>query len=218
MESTKLVNTKTIDPEIQKARASRLKAIYLQKKNQLSLTQKTLASQIGMNQSAVAQYLNGYIPLNYEAMAKFAKGLQCSILDIEPDDSYFKSTFIVGKQLVSVVGTASGSLPNYSTIEISKGMKSSVAVELDQDVPFEVDGNFAILSPGAFPDRNMFALRRRGVEAGFQLCKVEGGFANYLNAKRWLFVFSPDGHPIPLTRDKISFIAPVSGFVRIDDT
>lgn len=36
------------------------------------------------SQSMVAQYLSGHRPLNFEAAAKFAKGLRCTIADISP--------------------------------------------------------------------------------------------------------------------------------------
>jgi transcriptional regulator with XRE-family HTH domain len=35
-------------------------------------------------QGMVWQYLNGYTPLNYDAAAKFARGLRCTIRDISP--------------------------------------------------------------------------------------------------------------------------------------
>lgn len=37
------------------------------------------------SQSMVSQYLSGHRPLNFEAAAKFAKGLRCTIADISPD-------------------------------------------------------------------------------------------------------------------------------------
>jgi transcriptional regulator with XRE-family HTH domain len=37
------------------------------------------------NQSMVSQYLSGHRPLNYDAAAKFAKGLRCTIADISPE-------------------------------------------------------------------------------------------------------------------------------------
>lgn len=37
------------------------------------------------SQSMVAQYVNGTRPLNYDAAAKFAKGLRCTIYDISPE-------------------------------------------------------------------------------------------------------------------------------------
>ena len=36
-------------------------------------------------QGMVWQYLNGYTPLNYDAAAKFAEGLRCTIRDISPE-------------------------------------------------------------------------------------------------------------------------------------
>lgn len=63
----------------------RLKQLYDQRVPE-GMTQKEFGSKFGIgSQSMVAQYLNGNRPLNYEAVAKFAKGLRCSIYDISPE-------------------------------------------------------------------------------------------------------------------------------------
>jgi transcriptional regulator with XRE-family HTH domain len=50
------------------------------------ITQKEFGRLYGIgSQSMVAQLLNGTRPLNYEAAAKFAKGLNCTIYDICPE-------------------------------------------------------------------------------------------------------------------------------------
>ena len=62
--------------------ASRLKNIYLARKEALGLTQAVLADHLGFaNQSGVSQYLNGKIPLNAEVAVLFAEQLQCKVSD-----------------------------------------------------------------------------------------------------------------------------------------
>jgi transcriptional regulator with XRE-family HTH domain len=51
-----------------------------------NMTQRDFGKRYGIgSQSMVAQYLNGDRPLNFEAAAKFSKGLGCTIYDICPD-------------------------------------------------------------------------------------------------------------------------------------
>lgn len=50
------------------------------------ITQQEFAEKYGLGtQGMVWQYLSGYRPLNYEAAAKFAKGLKCRIDDFCPE-------------------------------------------------------------------------------------------------------------------------------------
>lgn len=73
-----------LSPE-QRQDAERLKAIYSAKKADLKLTQDSLAARCGWDsQGTVSQYLNGKIPLNLPAGAKFAKALECSIEEFSP--------------------------------------------------------------------------------------------------------------------------------------
>ncbi len=73
-----------LSPE-QLADAARLKAVYMEKKRELGLTQESLASACGWeSQGSVSQYLNGKIPLNVEAAVKFAKALRVSVSDFSP--------------------------------------------------------------------------------------------------------------------------------------
>ncbi|WP_133856395.1 helix-turn-helix transcriptional regulator [Comamonas sp. JUb58] len=74
-----------LSPE-QHADARRLKAIFEQwkaarKKDGLPSGQLALGVLLDINQSAVSQYLNGGIPLNAPAAAKFAKIFGCQIDD-----------------------------------------------------------------------------------------------------------------------------------------
>ena len=64
--------------------AKRLLAIWESKKQELKLTQVTVADEIGTSQSAISQYLNGTIALNTDAVIVFAKLLQCEPKDICP--------------------------------------------------------------------------------------------------------------------------------------
>lgn len=73
----------------QSADARRLKNIFLQwqanrKEHGEPASQLDVADMLGFNQSATSQYLNGRIPLNVEAAAKFARMLGCSIADFSP--------------------------------------------------------------------------------------------------------------------------------------
>lgn len=72
---------KPLSPE-QLQDAARLKAIFNERKAELSLTQERLAEELGYaNQSAVANYFNGKAPLNVEAAIAFATRLGCRVAD-----------------------------------------------------------------------------------------------------------------------------------------
>lgn len=63
----------------------RLKRIY-EARVPPDVTQKQFGERSGIgSQSMVAQYLNGIRPLNFEAAAKFARALGCTIYDICPE-------------------------------------------------------------------------------------------------------------------------------------
>lgn len=63
----------------------RLKRLYDQRVPE-GMTQKEFGQKYAIgSQSMVAQYLAGTRPLNYEAAAKFARGLRCTIYDISPE-------------------------------------------------------------------------------------------------------------------------------------
>lgn len=63
----------------------RLKQLYEARVPE-GMTQKEFGQKFGIGaQSMVAQYLNGDRPLNYDAAAKFAKALRCTIYDISPE-------------------------------------------------------------------------------------------------------------------------------------
>jgi transcriptional regulator with XRE-family HTH domain len=71
-----------LTPEESKER-DRLRKLWEQRKDDLHLTQKKAAQMLGFsNQTAISQYLNGRIPLNFEAVAKFCKLLKCEVSDV----------------------------------------------------------------------------------------------------------------------------------------
>lgn len=79
---------KPLTPE-QAEDAERLKARFKewqhrQRERGTPVAQDQAAERLGFGQSALSQYLNARIPLNVEALAKFARLLECSPRDISP--------------------------------------------------------------------------------------------------------------------------------------
>lgn len=71
--------------EDQLAAAARLRRIWDEKRGALGLTQDRAAQKLGFEtQSAVSQYLNAVVPLNVEAVLKFAVLLEVRPRDIDP--------------------------------------------------------------------------------------------------------------------------------------
>ncbi|SFU28342.1 LexA family protein [Xenorhabdus koppenhoeferi] len=68
----------------QLADATRLKELFESKKKQLSISQETLAEEIGKTQSAISHYLNGINALNLEMATYFAQKLGVQIADFSP--------------------------------------------------------------------------------------------------------------------------------------
>lgn len=65
--------------------AERLKRLY-QERVPSGMSQAEFGAQYGIGTKAMVwQYLTGYRPLNFEAAAKFARGLRCTIADISPE-------------------------------------------------------------------------------------------------------------------------------------
>lgn len=66
--------------------AQRLKAIYESKRRELHLSQDKVAAECGwQSQSTVSQYLNGLIPLNFEAAVKFATLLRIAVSEFHTE-------------------------------------------------------------------------------------------------------------------------------------
>ncbi|EAN9963108.1 LexA family protein [Salmonella enterica] len=64
--------------------ANRLKAIYESKKNELGLSQESVAHAIGVGQSAVAALLNGVNALNHSNAAALARVLRVGVEEFSP--------------------------------------------------------------------------------------------------------------------------------------
>lgn len=72
-----------LSPE-QLAEAAKLKAIWLQKKPMLGLTQESAAERLGITQTGVSHYLNGSNPLNLKVAVVFAEMLGVTVGDFSP--------------------------------------------------------------------------------------------------------------------------------------
>lgn len=65
--------------------AERLKRLY-DERVPSGMSQAEFGANYGIGSKAMVwQYLTGYRPLNFEAAAKFARGLKCTIADISPE-------------------------------------------------------------------------------------------------------------------------------------
>lgn len=65
--------------------AKRLRKLWSEKKEELHLSQVKAARELGYSsQSAVSQYINGKVPINFQTAAKFAKLLKTDIQHIAP--------------------------------------------------------------------------------------------------------------------------------------
>lgn len=63
----------------------RLKSLWDSKAPQLGVTQKALAASMAVNPSLISQYLNWYIPLNTQALLKFAAALNIDPSEVWPE-------------------------------------------------------------------------------------------------------------------------------------
>ena len=104
-----------ISPEIQKAEAARLKAIYTARKQaDRSLTQERVAELCGWSgQSAVSQYMTGKIPLNLPALLKLA-----SALHFQPSEVSLRLAGIMTYDATSSTRTAVNEHPALYPIEV----------------------------------------------------------------------------------------------------
>lgn len=81
-------NRKAKVSQADKDAARRLKAIFNRVKGAKNLTQEKLGDMWGdggRTQGAIGQYMNGIIPLNLEAVTRFAELLECRPQDIRDD-------------------------------------------------------------------------------------------------------------------------------------
>lgn len=77
-------NNTPLDAEELEASA-KLSRIWHAKKKELGLSQERAAELYGCSQGNISQYLNGKIPLNTDAVYKFAKILKVNPIEIRPD-------------------------------------------------------------------------------------------------------------------------------------
>lgn len=85
---------KPLTPE-QIADATRLKAIFDNKKKELGLSQETLGEALGMSQSGINQLLNGSNAISHTHVAKLAKILNVSAEEISPSLAFEISDMFV---------------------------------------------------------------------------------------------------------------------------
>lgn len=89
-----------LTPE-QKAESARLKTLFQEwqasrKEAGEPVSQDAASGMLGFGQSALSQYLNGRIPLNAQAAAKFAKLLNCRIEEFSPSIAHEASQIAEG--------------------------------------------------------------------------------------------------------------------------
>ncbi|WP_075881496.1 XRE family transcriptional regulator [Vreelandella massiliensis] len=152
------MSTRTITEE-DKQNALRLKNLYNAKKKDLGLTQTSIGNELGMKQGAVAQYINGHIALNYEAVIRFAKILQVKPWEIDPTLSVLNPVGEIKTQEVAldVKQTLSGSgKPQTKSITIRyDGMPDQLyGFEADSDTysPFLKQGDIAVIDRSLQPE------------------------------------------------------------------
>lgn len=105
-----------------------LRAIWNAKKKGLELTQERAAHQLGWSsQGTVGQYLLGRVPLNTDALLKFAKLLQVKPTDIDPDFQW--GDMVSGQQPPSGQGYTNG-----FTITLDDEAPTLLKAELPQHV------------------------------------------------------------------------------------
>lgn len=69
----------------EKACATRLKALWLEKKHREGLSQEKAGEALGMSAGALNQYLNGKIPLNTDVTFRFAQYFGVPPQEINPE-------------------------------------------------------------------------------------------------------------------------------------
>jgi phage repressor protein C with HTH and peptisase S24 domain len=128
--------------------AARLKHRFLawQKRRRdagLPASQEAISELLGFNQSAVSQYLNGRIPLNIEAAAKFASLIDCQVSDFSPTlaaqiEQFATTTSGQDGRSMVLKATPATTEPPSDTIPIK-----TVSIRLEAGFPaFEADQEF----------------------------------------------------------------------------
>lgn len=137
-------------------KAENLKRVWDLKKGPMELTQEIAAKRLGFaRQSTVSQYLNGLIPLNAEAVLKFAKLLDVKATDIDPSlgQLLVDTSKLFEKRKVPVIGALVGTAPDGIFIEVPlEEGKNMYAVLVDTDqVTGVVRGDHLICNPEEYP-------------------------------------------------------------------
>lgn len=68
----------------EQAECRALKSLFLEKREELGLTQASMAEMMGVSQTAVSMYMNGYNALNVSAASKFAQILGVPVARFSP--------------------------------------------------------------------------------------------------------------------------------------
>jgi DNA-binding Xre family transcriptional regulator len=66
----------------QRAIAAKMKSIWLQKRDELSMTQTDLAARIGITQGALTQFLNQHIAIHTDFVLDFCRELRVDPADV----------------------------------------------------------------------------------------------------------------------------------------
>lgn len=113
----------------QKEDAARLKKLFLSWKSSRKeagepSSQDFFSDMVGFGQSAVSQYLNGKIPLNPHAAAKFSKALGCQISD------FSESVAALAIEIGEGVGAAIDQAPDPARMDITELSRQEVQLVL----------------------------------------------------------------------------------------
>ena len=145
--------TQRIITDADKDAAKRLRAIWESKKQELKLTQVTVADEIGTSQSAISQYLNGTIALNTDAVLVFAKLLQCAPKDIRPVLGRKLRIKQIYKRSIPVVRSSTGAVLNrhIEAKYIGETSDQVYAVLIDEQSyhPRIKQGEYVVVDPAA---------------------------------------------------------------------
>ena len=145
--------TQRIITDADRDAAKRLRAIWEAKKQELKLTQVTVADEIGTSQSAISQYLNGTIALNTDAVLVFAKLLQCEPKDIRPVLGRKLRIKQIYKRRIPVMRSSTGAILNkhIDAKYIGETSDQVYAVLIDEQSyhPRIKQGEYVVVDPAA---------------------------------------------------------------------
>lgn len=142
--------------------AKRLKTIWVDKKQDLMLTQEKVAEKLDISQAAVSKYLNGRIALNVQATLAWAAILKVPPEEIRPDrKKYFSSTIQKKKLPLLAELTSSGSVRQFNKFV-------TVSMPIDGDfktvsikttiIPGYFNGQIVLFDEGKEPNKSRHAV------------------------------------------------------------